>query len=152
MALTEKLGMTQPYPFTSLFAFSLFRAFASKCRTRYRIKKAGALALLPLLAGCQSSFPQSLSASSAAASVQFSDVTDAAGIRFVHRNGAVGKKWMPETTGSGCAFLDTDNDGWEDILLVNSGSFSGVQAFRGSGVRAFRRSGVQAFRGTGTTP
>src|SRR5439155_16509059 len=91
--------------------FPLAGYFASKCRTRFRVKKAGALALLPLLAGCHSSFPQSLSASSAAAAAQFSDVTDAAGIRFVHRNGALGKKWMPETTGSGCAFLDIDNDG-----------------------------------------
>jgi hypothetical protein len=87
-------------------------------------------ALLSLLSGCQSPLPQSISTSSAAASGQFSDVSDAAGIRFVHRNGAFGKKWMPETVGSGCAFLDIDNDGWEDILLVNSGSFSGVQVFR----------------------
>src|SRR5205085_2829388 len=26
----------------------------------------------------------------------------------------------PETVGAGCAFLDYDNDGWQDILLVNS--------------------------------
>jgi enediyne biosynthesis protein E4 len=94
--------------------------------TRSVVGMLGAPALLLLLAGCQSSSPQSLSASSAAASVQFRDVTDAAGIHFVHRNGAFGKKWMPETTGSGCAFLDIDSDGWEDILLVNSGSISGV--------------------------
>ena len=92
-----------------------------------RVSVVKTLALLPLLAGCHSPLPQSLSASTAAASVQFTDVTDTAGIRFVHHNGAFGKKWMPETTGSGCAFLDFDNDGWEDILLVNSGSFSGVQ-------------------------
>jgi len=52
--------------------------------------------------------------------VQFSDVTAAAGITFRHNSGAFGKKYLPETMGAGCAFLDFDNDGWQDILLVNS--------------------------------
>ena len=47
------------------------------------------------------------------------DVTARAGIRFRHNNGAFGKKYLPETMGPGCAFLDYDNDGWQDILLVN---------------------------------
>jgi enediyne biosynthesis protein E4 len=52
--------------------------------------------------------------------IEFTDVTSQAGIRFKHNSGAYGKKYMPETVGSGCAFLDYDNDGWQDILLVNS--------------------------------
>jgi hypothetical protein len=52
--------------------------------------------------------------------LQFTDVTAQAGIHFKHNSGAFGKKYMPETVGSGCAFLDYDNDGWQDILLVNS--------------------------------
>ena len=55
----------------------------------------------------------------------FTDATAAAGIRFRHNNGAFGKKYLPETLGSGCAFLDFDNDGWQDILLVNSRNFPG---------------------------
>lgn len=51
---------------------------------------------------------------------QFIDVTVAAGISFRHNSGAYGKKYLPETMGSGCAFLDYDNDGWQDILLINS--------------------------------
>ena len=51
--------------------------------------------------------------------IHFEDITKAAGIRFIHNNGAYGKKWLPETMGSGVAFLDYDNDGWQDILLVN---------------------------------
>jgi hypothetical protein len=54
---------------------------------------------------------------------QFTDITDRAGIHFVHDNGAFGKKWMPETTGGACAFIDYDRDGKEDIILVNSGQF-----------------------------
>ena len=57
--------------------------------------------------------------------VRFSDVTQAAGIRFRHENGAFGKKYLPETMGSGVAFLDFDGDGWQDVLLVNSKRWPG---------------------------
>jgi hypothetical protein len=50
----------------------------------------------------------------------FTDVTAQAGIRFTHNSGRAGKKYLPETLGSGCAFFDADGDGWPDILLVNS--------------------------------
>jgi enediyne biosynthesis protein E4 len=52
--------------------------------------------------------------------VRFVDVTQPAGIRFKHNSGRAGKKYLPETLGSGGAFLDYDNDGWPDILLINS--------------------------------
>jgi hypothetical protein len=52
--------------------------------------------------------------------IAFTDVTGQAGIKFKHNSGAFGKKYLPETVGSGCAFLDYDNDGWQDILLINS--------------------------------
>jgi len=43
------------------------------------------------------------------------------GISFVHRSGRSVQKYLPESTGAGCAFFDYDNDGWMDIYLVNSG-------------------------------
>src|ERR1700752_4550168 len=52
--------------------------------------------------------------------IEFTDVTTEAGIRFKHNSSAFGKKYLPETIGSGGAFLDYDKDGWKDILLVNS--------------------------------
>ena len=52
--------------------------------------------------------------------ITFRDVTAAAGIRFTHNSGRAGKKYLPETLGSGCAFFDADGDGWLDVLLVNS--------------------------------
>jgi hypothetical protein len=61
----------------------------------------------------------------APASVAFTDVTQAAGIRFKHTSGAYGKKYLPETMGAGGAFLDFDGDGWQDILLVNSKNWPG---------------------------
>jgi len=63
---------------------------------------------------------QESSASSPVGSpTHFEDITRASGIHFLHNNGAFGKKWLPETMGPGVAFLDYDNDGWQDILLVN---------------------------------
>ncbi len=50
---------------------------------------------------------------------QLTDVTSKAGISFQHNSGAYGGKLLPETLGSGCAFLDFDGDGWQDILLIN---------------------------------
>jgi enediyne biosynthesis protein E4 len=47
------------------------------------------------------------------------DVSAQAGIHFRHNSGAYGGKLLPETLGAGCAFLDYDRDGWQDILLVN---------------------------------
>jgi hypothetical protein len=43
---------------------------------------------------------------------RFTDVTTQAGIQFHHNSGAFGGKFLPETLGSGCAFLDYDRDGW----------------------------------------
>jgi enediyne biosynthesis protein E4 len=43
------------------------------------------------------------------------------GIHWVHTAGKSAEKFLPETSGAGCAFLDYDNDGWMDIYLVNSG-------------------------------
>src|SRR6201995_5839787 len=51
--------------------------------------------------------------------ITFTDVTQQAGIHFVHNAGRAGKKYLPETLGAGCAFFDADGDGWPDILLVN---------------------------------
>ena len=48
------------------------------------------------------------------------DITESAGLKFVHVNGAEGEKLLPETMGSGVAFLDYDGDGDQDLLLVNS--------------------------------
>ena len=53
------------------------------------------------------------------------DVTAAAGLQFRHNNGAYGGKLLPETLGAGCAFLDYDADGWQDILLVNGMDWPG---------------------------
>lgn len=57
--------------------------------------------------------------------VHFRDITQRAGIRFVHNNGAFGKKYLPEAMGPGVAFIDYDNDGYPDIFLVNGMDWPG---------------------------
>jgi len=89
--------------------------------------------------------------------ITFRDITKSAGINFVHNNGARGKKYLPETMGPGCAFIDYDNDGFPDILIVNSrdltppgkpstlklyhnngnGTFTDVTARSGLGIQMF---------------
>jgi hypothetical protein len=65
------------------------------------------------------------------------DVTAAAGLAFRHNNGGFGGRFLPETLGSGCAFLDYDRDGWQDILLVNGMDWPGHRRQR-STLRLYR--------------
>ena len=57
--------------------------------------------------------------------IRFTDVTAQAGIHFRHNSGAFGKKYLPETIGSGVCAIDYDNDGWQDIFFVNSKNWAG---------------------------
>src|SRR5207245_11677754 len=51
---------------------------------------------------------------------RFTDITEKAGIRFHHTNGSFGKKLLPETMGSGVAFLDYAGAAKQDLLFINS--------------------------------
>jgi enediyne biosynthesis protein E4 len=79
---------------------------------------AGGMALGPARA-------EQRAAPSVGLSVRFADVTGQAGIRFRHTSGAFGKKYLPETMGAGCAFLDVDGDGWQDVFFVQSRNWPG---------------------------
>jgi hypothetical protein len=68
---------------------------------------------------------------------RFVDVTASSGLQFQHNSGAFGGKFLPETLGSGCAFLDYDGDGWQDILLVNGTDWPGHKRGR-STLRLYR--------------
>lgn len=54
--------------------------------------------------------------------ITFEDVTRKGGITWIHDNAKSDARHLPETVGAGCAFIDYDNDGWMDIIFVNSGS------------------------------
>ena len=84
--------------------------------------------------------PHAINALGGAASAlgfRFVDVTGQAGLHFQHNSGAYGGKLLPETLGSGCAFLDFDGDGWQDILLVNAMDWPGHKRQR-STLRLYR--------------
>jgi len=81
-----------------------------------------ALVSIDALGTTQNSAPQKAATTTG---VRFEDVTRTAGIHFVHNNGSFGKKWLPEAMGPGVAFIDYDNDGWQDILLVNGMDWPG---------------------------
>jgi hypothetical protein len=72
------------------------------------------------------------------------DVTARAGVQFEHNSGAFGGKFLPETLGSGCAFLDYDGDGWQDILLINGMDWPGHKKRR-STLRLYRNNGNGTF-------
>jgi enediyne biosynthesis protein E4 len=75
---------------------------------------------------------------------RFADVTDQAGIQFEHNSGAFGGKFLPETLGSGCAFLDYDRDGWPDILLINGADWPGHKKSRTT-LRLYHNNGNGTF-------
>jgi len=81
----------------------------------------GALFLLSCAMGASAQTPQNSSANT----ITFRDITQKAGIHFVHNNAAFGKKYLPETMGPGVAFIDYDNDGWPDIFIVNGMDWPG---------------------------
>jgi len=78
-----------------------------------------------------------LAAAAPSLGFRFTDVTAQAGLHFQHNSGAYGGKLLPETLGSGCAFLDFDSDGWQDILLINAMDWPGHKRQR-STLRLYR--------------
>jgi len=82
--------------------------------------------------------------STSAPGFRLTDVTTPAGIQFQHNSGAFGGKFLPETLGSGCAFLDYDRDGWQDILLINGADWPGHKKTR-STLRLYHNNGNGTF-------
>ncbi len=99
------------------------------------------VSVIPILVSCRdsrdaasggASADESLRKTAAVPTVSFTDVTREAGIQFVHVNGAIGEKLLPETMVGGVAFFDFDNDGSPDLLFVNSTRWPWDNAAAGS--------------------
>ena len=59
------------------------------------------------------------------AEIQFTRITNEAGIQFRHFNGATGEKHLVETMGGGAAFFDYDYDDDLDLYFVNGAPLTG---------------------------
>ena len=88
------------------------------------------LGMTGLVSAASLRLPEIWAAAPASPGFRLTDVTENAGIRFHHNAGAYGGKLLPETLGSGCAFLDYDGDGWQDILLINGMDWPGHKSQR----------------------
>jgi enediyne biosynthesis protein E4 len=77
--------------------------------------------------------------------VRFTDITEAARVRFTHFNGATGLKFLPETMGPGVAVLDYDGDGFQDLLFVNGRAWPGQRDPAGSSLTLLRNRGDGTF-------
>ena len=72
------------------------------------------------------------SASKPSPLAQFVDDADKAGLTMMTVfGGKDSKKFIIETTGTGVAIFDYDNDGWPDIFLVNGTTLEGFPAGKG---------------------
>lgn len=80
---------------------------------------------LALCVSIWAAVPQTIADEKSEPTITFQDITQNAGIHFVHNSGAFGGKYLPETMGPGVAFIDYDNDGWPDIFLVNGMGWPG---------------------------
>ena len=93
------------------------------------------LLLVPLLPLAQPSAPR----------LALVDVAAAAGLKFRHVSGTPEKRYLYETTSSGCAFVDYDNDGFLDAYLVNGSSFDWPEGAAKPASALFRNNGDGTF-------
>jgi enediyne biosynthesis protein E4 len=97
-------------------------------RRRYLAKGLGVAPVLCLGLFCVAQGVQNSPQIPAQPKVNFSDIAEKAGLTFTNVfGGLTTKKYIIETTGTGVAIFDYDNDGWPDIFFVNGTTLQGTR-------------------------
>ena len=76
---------------------------------------------------------------------QLVDVTSAAGLSFTHFTGATGRKYLPETLGSGVTVFDADGDGRQDVLFMSGISLDPAAPRQDRALHLYRNAGGGRF-------
>ncbi len=84
----------------------------------------------------------------AAGRQRFTDIAESSGIVFEHRNGASPEKFLPETMSAGALIFDYDNDGWQDVLFTQGGSFMDTAPAANPRPSLYRNLGDGSFENT----
>src|SRR5690349_18855615 len=100
--------------FLLLIALFLTSACKQKTSVKQEVGMVPQVVAEPILAASTPSTSSATPVARPSGPIQFTDITAQAGIHFKHNSGAFGKKYLPETMGSGVCFIDDDNDGWQD--------------------------------------
>ncbi len=77
--------------------------------------------------------------------VKFVEVTKEAGIHFKHHDGRSGRRYFIEPLGAGAAFLDYDNDNFQDIYFVNGADLPGATSKEPPRNALYRNNGDSTF-------
>jgi len=83
------------------------------------------------------------------AAIEFIDVAQRAGIRAELHCGGPEKRWIPEANGTGAAWLDYDNDGLMDLLIVNGSNMGQLRRIVAGSAPEPARNGVYLFHNLG---
>jgi len=90
-----------------------------------------------------------LSLADSKTAIEFTEVAANAGIRAEMRCGGPEKRWIPEANGTGAAWLDYDNDGLMDLLIVNGSTMEQLRRIVAGRPPEPAKNGVYLFHNLG---
>ncbi|MFO0981835.1 MAG: CRTAC1 family protein [Planctomycetota bacterium] len=130
----------------AMAALCVIASFLSACRDEQStVPSAAPGTTSPAVAASGSPVPAATDARVGSSAIYYADITDQAGVDFVHHSGASSERWMVETNGAGCAFLDYDQDGFLDLFFVQGGDLPGKPSTGDYCSKLWRNNGNHTF-------